>query len=135
MLMANQSETVSRRDLLSLVGPVLSCGGVRGEFRYGNGGYAALGQLIADVTGSSYPDAVARLVFEPLGMTGSSFPDRWPDADAVTGYNLTTEGAFEPAPDEVCTVPSAGVYAKVPGTVTPDAVTVAFNCVALNAAG
>src|SRR4051812_13186501 len=44
----------------------------------------------------------------------------------------TTESVRVPASS---TVPSAGVYAKVPGTVTPDTVTVAFNCVALNAAG
>ncbi len=55
-------------DLAAVVGPVLSCGGARGVFRIADGGYAALGQMIADVTRSVYPDAAARLVLEPLGM-------------------------------------------------------------------
>jgi CubicO group peptidase (beta-lactamase class C family) len=50
-------------------GPVLPCSGPRGIMarpgRHG-GGYAALGQLIADVTGSGYAAAAARLV---LGRT------------------------------------------------------------------
>ncbi len=41
--------------LASLFGPVLPCSGPRGAARPGgHGGYAALGQLIADVTGSDY---------------------------------------------------------------------------------
>jgi CubicO group peptidase (beta-lactamase class C family) len=46
--------------------------------RPSNGGYGALGQMIADLTGQSYPGAVGRLVLEPLGMSGSWFPDAWP---------------------------------------------------------
>ncbi len=97
-------------DLATLAGPVIAWGGTRGVVRPSNGGYAVLGQLIADVTGSPYADAVTRLVLEPLGMSGSWFPTRTADLgpDAVTGYNLTPEGAFVPVPAWVSTIPAVG---------------------------
>jgi CubicO group peptidase (beta-lactamase class C family) len=97
-------------DLVTLAGPVIAWGGTRGVVRPSNGGYAVLGQLIADVTGSPYPDAVTRLVLEPLGMNDSSFPARTADIGpgAVTGYNLTPEGAFVPVPARICTIPAVG---------------------------
>jgi CubicO group peptidase (beta-lactamase class C family) len=94
--------------LLDLTGPVLPCGGQRGKFSYSNGGYAALGQLIADVTGSPYPAVVASRVLRPLAMHDSSFPESWPGSDAVTPYRLGSEGSFEAAPAQVVTVPAAG---------------------------
>jgi CubicO group peptidase (beta-lactamase class C family) len=95
--------------LAELTGPVLASGGTRGTATGGVGGYAALGALIADISGSPYPQAAARLVLDPLGMSGSSFPERWPAADerAVIGYQLDDGGAFVPAPAEVGTVPAA----------------------------
>ncbi len=101
-------------DLVTLTGPVIGCGGPRGVLRPSNGGYAVLGQLIADVTGAPYADAATRLVLEPLGMHSSSFPSRWADLgpDAVTGYNLTPEGAFAPVPDMISAIPAAaGLWA------------------------
>jgi CubicO group peptidase (beta-lactamase class C family) len=97
-------------DLATLVGPVLSCSGARGDFRLTDGGYAALGQLIEDVTGMPYSDAVARLVLGPLGMSGSFFPASWPrtDPDAVTCYRVSRDMAFAPAPALVCAIPAAG---------------------------
>jgi CubicO group peptidase (beta-lactamase class C family) len=102
------------RDLIDLTGPVLACSGTRGTFGRGGGGYAALGQLIADVTGWSYPDAVARLVLGPLGMSRSWFPARWPEAGsaAVTGYEVAGDGSFRPAPREVAALPAVlGLWA------------------------
>ena len=94
--------------LVSVTGPVLGCNGQRGTFAYSNGGYAALGQLIADVTGAQYQDAATRLVLGPLGMDHSWFPARWPDGDAVTGYRLAGDGSFEPVPPEVPVIAAAG---------------------------
>ena len=94
--------------LTSLTGPVMPCSGPRGTFSYSNGGYAMLGQLIADVTGSAYQEAAAALVLRPLGMTASSFPASWPDTDAVTGYQLADDGTFEAVAAQVCTIPAAG---------------------------
>lgn len=93
-------------DLVSVTGPVAACGGTRGEFAYGHGEYALLGQLIADVTGSPYEDVATRVVLEPLGLRGSWFPREVPDVAA--GYRLTDEGVFERDPARVSVVPSAG---------------------------
>jgi CubicO group peptidase (beta-lactamase class C family) len=95
--------------LAELTGPVLASSGTRGIVAGGLSGYAALGALTADVTGSPYPQAAARLVLDPLGMTGSSFPERWPAADerAVGCHMLGTDGTFVPAPAKVATVPAA----------------------------
>jgi CubicO group peptidase (beta-lactamase class C family) len=95
--------------LVELTGPVLASGGTRGTAAGGLGGYAALGALIADISGSPYPQAAARLVLDPLGMSRSSFPGRWPAAGerAVGGHRLDDDGAFVPATAEVGTVPAA----------------------------
>ncbi len=82
--------------LVTLTGPVLACSGRRGTFDYSHGGYAALGQLIADLTGLAYPDAASRLVLRPLGMSRSWFPVSWPDTGAVTPYDVAASGSFEP---------------------------------------
>ncbi len=94
--------------LAEVTGPVLACSGPHGTFQYSNGGYAALGQLISDITQRQYAAAAAALVLRPLGMTSSSFPERWPDRDAVTGYQLAGDGTFGPAGAQVCLIPAAG---------------------------
>ncbi len=43
------------------------------EFRYSGGGYVVVQQLMMDVTGKSFPALMRDLVFEPLGMTHSTF--------------------------------------------------------------
>ena len=60
-----------------------------------------------------YPDAVSRLVLRPLSMTASRFPAQWPtaataDYPAVTGYDITSEGAFAPQPGQVCIFVAGG---------------------------
>lgn len=94
--------------LAEVTGPVLACPGPRGTFRYSNGGFAALGALISDITERPYPQAAAELVLGPLGMTSSSFPESWPDGDAVTGYTLADDGSFRPVDPQVCVIPAAG---------------------------
>jgi CubicO group peptidase (beta-lactamase class C family) len=97
-------------DQASLLGHTVPCDNQRGTFAASNGGYAVLGQLIADITGTAYPDAAARLVLQPLGMTSSWFPATWPDTDAITGYHLTGNGTFEREPAQVCTMPAADFW-------------------------
>ncbi len=56
---------------------------------YSGGGYQVLAQLICDVTGLSYPDAVAELVLRPLGMSASTAVQTLPDtqrANAARGH-------------------------------------------------
>lgn len=95
-------------DLVSVTGPVAACGGPRGTFAYGNGGYALLGQLIADVTASGYEQAATRMVLEPLGMSSSWFPRSCPATTATTGHRLTDEGVFEREPTRISIVPATG---------------------------
>ncbi len=97
-------------DLVSFTGPVLACDGTRGTFARSAVGYAALGQMIADLTGEAYPDAATRLVLAPLGMTGSSFPASppGPGSAPVTGYRLDEDNQFVPVPAQVATFPAAG---------------------------
>jgi hypothetical protein len=57
------------RDLVTITGPVVARDGRRGVMRPSNGGYALLGQLIADVTGMEYVEAASELVLEPLGLS------------------------------------------------------------------
>jgi hypothetical protein len=95
-------------DLVTLVGPVVASASPRGTFSYSSGGYALLGQLIADVTGSTYLEAAAGMVLGPLGMSGSGFPASWPDAGAITGYHLAGDGSFEADRARICTIPAAG---------------------------
>jgi CubicO group peptidase (beta-lactamase class C family) len=96
--------------LADLAGPLLPCTGHRGEYAYSNGGYAALGQLIEDITGAGYREVATRVVLEPLGMTSSFFPESWPGAgpDTVAGYVVTDDGSIQSAPQVVCTIPAAG---------------------------
>ncbi len=97
-------------EFAGLAGPVLACDGQRGEFGYSNAGYAALGQLIADVSGTSFAEAATSLVLGPLQMTGSWFPASTSAlaAGAVRGYELEPAGAFSPVPRQICTMPAAG---------------------------
>ncbi len=98
-------------DLITVTGPVAACTGSRGTFTYGYGGFAMLGQLIADVTGTPYEEVATRTVLEPLGMRDSSFPRSWPASGAITGHRLTDEGMFEPVPGQVSVAPaSSGLW-------------------------
>ncbi len=107
-------------DLVSVIGEVVACGGPRGTVRPSNGGYAVLGQLVADVTGEPYEEAVTDLVLQPLGMTDSTFPARDADLgpDAVTGYNANPGGTFTRVPAVICTIPAVGgLWATAADTV------------------
>ena len=100
-------------ELAELMGPVISCSGLRGVISPSNGGICVLGQLIADITGQPYAEAATRLVLEPLGMRDSRFPAKAADIgpDAVTGYTATRDGALEPFPARVSTMPAvAGLW-------------------------
>jgi CubicO group peptidase (beta-lactamase class C family) len=96
-------------DVADVLGPVVGCSGPRGEFAFSNGGYAVLGQVIADLTGSSFAEAATRLVLEPLGMADSWFPPQAPvSPDTACGYRLTRDGALEPEPPPTFALQSAG---------------------------
>ncbi|MEY9848227.1 serine hydrolase domain-containing protein [Streptacidiphilus sp. MAP5-3] len=95
-------------DVGALLGPVVGCSGPRGEFTYSHGGFAVLGELVAQLTGLRYAEAAAGLVLGPLGMDASSFPLTVPENDPVTGYRLGEDGQFEPVPTPLATLQAAG---------------------------
>ena len=43
------------------------------EWRYSNLGYLVIQQLLEDVTGKPFPEIAKQIIFEPLGMTSSTF--------------------------------------------------------------
>jgi CubicO group peptidase (beta-lactamase class C family) len=66
---------------------------------YANLGYAILGQIIKNVAGEPYDRLVARLIFDPLGMTSTSFHiDDWPVERRALGYRWQNDSWSE-APD------------------------------------
>ena len=84
--------------------------------RYSGGGYAVLRALLSDVTHSSFPELMERLVLKPAGMTHSTFLQPLPDSlatSAATAYQADGkpfEGRFhvypEMAPDGLWTTAS-----------------------------
>ncbi|MBF9069656.1 serine hydrolase domain-containing protein [Streptacidiphilus fuscans] len=105
-------------DVGALLGPVVGCSGPRGEFAYSHGGFAVLGELVAQLTGLPYAEAAARLVLRPLGMDASSYPLAVPEADAVTGYRLGQDGQFEPVATPLATLQAAaGLWSTAPDLV------------------
>lgn len=69
----------------SMTAPPEAEPGIR--FGYSNAGYVLLAAAIEQATGMAFPDAIAKLVFEPAGMTATGF---WPVTAIVperaTGY-------------------------------------------------
>jgi len=59
---------------------------------YSNGGYVVLGLLIERAAGMSYYDYVRKVVFEPAGMTRTSWPEMdIPTRGRATGYTRRLE--------------------------------------------
>ena len=59
--------------------------------RYSNVGYVILGGIVEAVTGTTYHDYVSKHIFEPAGMTGSSFRGRDED-DPLAAIGYTNHG-------------------------------------------
>jgi CubicO group peptidase (beta-lactamase class C family) len=86
--------------------------GVPGSgFRYSNGGYLVLGQLISDVTDEDFPHAAQELVLDPLKMKHSTFDVLTPDGprkDIAVGH--TDDGAPEDGKWRVVGGPEGGLW-------------------------
>ena len=101
------------RDPPVVIGPVIACVGKRGTYRFSAAGYAALGEIVSVLAGQPYPEAVSRLVLQPLAMTASWFPAGWPSperapAPVVTCYDVGAGGVFEAVQDSAAAVMAAG---------------------------
>lgn len=77
----------SPRDTLELMRDLPRTAEPGAVARYNNGAYILVGLAVEAVTGLSFPNAVRREVFEPLGMAASGF---WPldglEPDLAVGY-------------------------------------------------
>ena len=77
--------------------PVIVDGVPGSGFRYSNGGYLILGQIVADVTGSDFAESAYDLVLKPLHMSRSSFRVMLPSSvDSDLAYGHTTDGLEDP---------------------------------------
>ena len=62
-------------------------------FRYGNHGFATLGQLVEDVSGQPLDRYFRAHIFEPLGMTDTDLPrSQLVTSRLATGYKLAANG-------------------------------------------
>lgn len=73
-----------------------------GSVQYSNLGYMVLGYVLGVIVGTSYGEALASLVLEPLGMEDTIVPERAP-AEAAQGYSYD-----EPVPAWSSPLPGAG---------------------------
>lgn len=76
--------------------PVLEPGS---RHHYSNLGYGVLGEVVAEVCGCSWADALAEQVLAPLGMSRTSYQWREPRAEGFAVDALTGELYAEPLPD------------------------------------
>lgn len=80
-------------------------------FCYTNHGFAALGQIVEDVTDVPFGGYLSEHVFGPWGMAGTDLlQSRRPAAGCATGYHLTSRGP-KPAPfRDMATVGAAAAW-------------------------
>ncbi len=84
------------------------------EFFYFNSGYALLGQIIKEVTGTPYPEFVEKEIFEPLDMERSRFDYDKDEGDIITPYFMGEDGPEEtPYPLREIGHPGGGLLSSV----------------------
>jgi Beta-lactamase len=81
------------------------------RFMYTNHGFAALGQIVEDVTGVPLHRYFREHIFEPLGMASTDLlRSRLSAPQIATGYDLLSDGAKAVTDYEVVTGGAGGVY-------------------------
>ncbi|MCP2293549.1 serine hydrolase domain-containing protein [Nocardia amikacinitolerans] len=80
------------------------------RWTYTNHGFATLGQIVADVTGTALADYLREHVFLPLGMTATSLTPPDPALRRATGYTLRAHGPSEVTHREMITAGAASIY-------------------------
>jgi CubicO group peptidase (beta-lactamase class C family) len=76
------------------------CRPARTAFEYSNTGYALLGRVVDEVSGSTYRDLVLERICAPLGMRDTRFDARdVPSERLATGYRLAASGVPVAEPD------------------------------------
>ena len=105
---ARDAELPSPIDILEGRGntrPVSVSGLPGSNWQYSDGGYVIIGQLMEDVAGKPYPEILRERVFEPAGMTRSTYVQPLPlarESEAATGYTrdgLAINGRYRNYPE------------------------------------
>ncbi len=111
---ADRQEAMDASTFARLVGQPLLLSHAPGEaYEYSNLGYALLGSVIERWSGQSFPAAIDRLIFTPLGMEASGFDWKADRARPLAvGYRFE-EGAFLIEPQL-----GPGAFSAIGGLVT-----------------
>ncbi len=80
------------------------------RWTYTNHGFATLGQIVADVTGTALADHLREHVFLPLGMTATSLTPPDQALCRATGYTLRAHGPEAVTHREMITAGAASIY-------------------------
>jgi CubicO group peptidase (beta-lactamase class C family) len=81
------------------------------RFRYGNHGFATLGQLVEDMSGKPLDRYFREHIFEPLGMTDTDLVrSERVRSRLATGYSLRFSGAKAVTEREMVTAGAASIY-------------------------
>jgi CubicO group peptidase (beta-lactamase class C family) len=83
------------------------------KWAYSNHGFAALGQIVEDVTGEPFGRYLHHHVFEPLGMAHSDVARPAPGAASATGYVLGSRG-LRPVPYREVPLAAGGGVSSTP---------------------
>jgi D-alanyl-D-alanine carboxypeptidase len=83
-----EAAEVTVRDLLSHRSGLTDAGKIepRGRFRYADGNFLLLGEIVEAVTSSTFGEQLAERILEPLRLTQTELRPSPPPADIVHGY-------------------------------------------------
>lgn len=91
--------------------PVIVDGVPGSGFRYSNGGYLILGQIVTDVTGSDFGNAAEDLVLTPLHMSRSTFHTMLSsEADSNLAIGHAEDGTPIPGGWRIVGMPEGGLW-------------------------
>ena len=94
---ADRQESSTRAQVQALLAQHLHANFAPGErYEYSNVGWAAIGELIHNVTGMCCADYVRRAFFAPLGLDDTTYD--WHDMDparTAMGYSLAEDGSWQ----------------------------------------
>jgi CubicO group peptidase (beta-lactamase class C family) len=84
------------------------------KWAYANHGFALLGQLVEDVTGEPFADAMRARLFEPLGMRHTDFlRSERVEAQLAVGYHLRRRGLKPVKYQEIVVAGAGSVFSSV----------------------
>ncbi len=87
------------------------------RWAYSNAGYFLLGLIIEKASGQSYAEYLKENVFEPFGLTKTSYPESVNGKPGASGYAFK-DGQQVPMPEWSPTIPfSAGALLSTPGDI------------------